>query len=284
MDAVHQLSQAILASDVECGIAVGVEDMFTIPMGGFNPSFHPDLVEMDYYIGMGETAENLARDLDISRQAQEEFSAGSHRKALEAWEEGAFANEVVPVSNDGEVIDRDEGPREPDLEKMRSLEPAFIAEGTVTAATSSPISIGAAAVLVTSEEFARSHGLKIRGRIVSRAVAGVDWQRMGMGPIPASEKALSRAGMSADDIDFIELNEAFAAQSLYVLQKTGWDPDKVNVHGGAIALGHPLGASGARILATLLNVLEREGGRRGLATMCIGTGQGIATVVERDAS
>jgi acetyl-CoA acyltransferase len=284
MDAVHQLSQAILAGDVECGIAVGVEDMFTIPMGGFNPSFHPDLVEMEYYIGMGETAENLARDLDISREKQEEFSIGSHRKALAAWEQGAFADEVVPVSNEGEVIDRDEGPREPDLEKIRSLEPAFVADGTVTAATSSPISIGAAAVLVTSEEFARSHGLKVRARIVSRAVAGVEWQRMGMGPIPASEKALSRAGLSTDDIDFIELNEAFAAQSLYVLAKTGWNPDKVNVHGGAIALGHPLGASGARILATLLNVMEREGGRRGLATMCIGTGQGIATVLEREVS
>jgi acetyl-CoA acyltransferase len=281
MDAVHQLSQAILAGDAECGIAVGVEDMFTIPMGGFNPSFHEDLAEMDYYIGMGETAEILAEDLQIERSEQEQFSVRSHEKALAAQEQGAFANEIVPVSNNGDVIERDEGPRTPDLEKIRSLEPAFLADGSVTAATSSPISIGAAAVLVASEKFALEHGLRIRARVVSRAIAGVDWKRMGMGPIPASEKALERAGITAADIDYIELNEAFAAQSLFVLKETGWDVDKVNVHGGAIALGHPLGASGARIITTLVNVLEQKGGMRGLATMCIGTGQGIATVIER---
>jgi acetyl-CoA acetyltransferase family protein len=254
MDAVHQLSQAILAGDAECGIAIGVEDMFTIPMGGFNPSFHPRLYEMEYYIGMGETAEILAGDLEISREEQEEFSIRSHEKALAAWEKGSFANEVVPISKNGDVIDRDEGPRSPDPDKIRSLEPAFLADGTVTAATSSPISIGAAALIVASEEFARQHDLPIRARLVSRAVAGVEWQRMGMGPIPASEKALERADLSAEDIDYIELNEAFAAQSLYVLKKTGWNLDKVNIHGGAIALGHPLGASGARILTTLINV------------------------------
>ncbi|MDH3255433.1 MAG: thiolase family protein [Acidobacteriota bacterium] len=284
MDAVHQLSQAILAGDVECGIAVGVEDMFAIPMGGFNPSFHPDLAEMEYYIGMGETAENLAKELEIPRAEQEDFSVRSHEKALAAWEKDGFANEVVAVTNNGDVIDRDEGPRAPDVEKIRSLEPAFLVDGTVTAATSSPISIGAAAVLVTSEEFAREHGLAVRARIVSRSIAGVDWQRMGMGPIPASEKALAKAGLAADDIEYIELNEAFAAQSLYVLKKTGWDLDKVNVHGGAIALGHPLGASGARIITTLINVMEQNNAKKGLATMCIGTGQGIATVIERDAS
>jgi acetyl-CoA acyltransferase len=282
MDAVHQLSQAILAGDLECGLAVGVEDMFAIPMGGYNPSFHPRLSEMDYYIGMGETAENLARELSIGREAQEEFSIGSHQKALAAWSAGHFDDEVVPITKGDTVIDRDEGPREPDVEKVRSLEPAFLAEGTVTAATSSPISIGAAALLVTSEAFATSHDLPVRARIVSRAVAGVDWRRMGMGPIPASAKALERAGLEVAELDFIELNEAFAAQSLYVLEKTGWPRDKVNVHGGAIALGHPLGASGARILATLINVMERHDGRRGLATMCIGTGQGIATVIERE--
>lgn len=281
MDAVHQLSQAILAGDIECGIAVGVEDMFAIPMGGYNASFHPELVAMEYYIGMGETAEILARELDIPREEQEEFSIRSHVKALEAWEAGKFAGEVVPVGNNGSVVDRDEGPRPPDADKIHSLPPAFLADGTVTAATSSPISIGAAALIIASEEFAERHGLTVRARLVSRAIAGVDWRRMGMGPIPASEKALQRAGLTADDLDFIELNEAFAAQSLYVLKETGWDLDKVNVHGGAIALGHPLGASGARILTTLINVLEQEGGRRGLATMCIGTGQGIATVVER---
>ena len=281
MDAVHQLSQAILAGDLECGIAVGVEDMFAIPMGGFNPSFHPKLAEMGYYIGMGETAENLANELEIARDEQEEFSVQSHKRALAAWDAGHFANEVVPIQNDDVTIDRDEGPREPDLEKIQSLSPAFIEEGTVTAATSSPISIGASAIIVCSDEFAAKHGLKVRARIVSRAIAGVDWTLMGMGPIPASEKALERAGISADDLDAIELNEAFAAQSLYVVKKTGWPQDKINLHGGAIALGHPLGASGARILTTLINVLEQHDGKRGLATMCIGTGQGIATVIER---
>ena len=281
MDAVHQLSQAILAGDIECGIAVGVEDMFAIPMGGFNPSFHPKLAEMDYYIGMGETAENLAQDLEIARDRQEDFAVRSHEMALKAWEAGVFANEVVAIDNAGETIDRDEGPREPNLEKIQSLGPAFLEEGSITAATSSPLSIGASALIVCSEDFANKHGLTVRARIVSRAVAGVDWRRMGMGPIPASEKALAKAGMSAEDMDFIELNEAFAAQALYVLEKTGWPLEKVNIHGGAIALGHPLGASGARILTTLINVLEQNDAKTGLATMCIGTGQGIATVIER---
>jgi acetyl-CoA acetyltransferase family protein len=281
MDSVHQLSQAIVAGDMECGIALGVEDMFAIPMGGYNPSFHPRLAEMEYYIGMGETAENLAKELEISRQEQEEFAVLSHTRALAAWQDCHFTKEVVAIRNGGDPIERDEGPREPNLEKIRSLAPAFLAEGTVTAATSSPISIGAAGVVVASEEFAAAHGLPVRARILARAVAGVDWTRMGMGPIPASAKALERAGLSADELDFIELNEAFAAQALYVLKKTGWPLDKVNVHGGAIALGHPLGASGARILATLVNVLEQHDGRRGLATMCIGSGQGIATIIER---
>lgn len=281
MDSVHQLSQAIVAGDLECGIAVGVEDMFTIPMGGFNPSFHPKLAEMGYYIGMGETAENLAKDLGIEREEQEAFSVQSHERALAAWKDGSFDNEVVPITKGEETIDKDEGPREPDVEKMKSLDPAFLEEGTVTAATSSPISIGAAAIIVASEEFAKDHKLEARARIVSRAIAGVDWTRMGMGPIPASAKALERAGIEAKDLDYIELNEAFAAQSLYVLKETGWPQEKVNVHGGAIALGHPLGASGARILTTLINVMEKHDGKKGLATMCIGTGQGIATVIER---
>lgn len=281
MDAVHQLSQAIASGDLECGIAAGVEDMFAIPMGGFNPSFHPRLYDMDYYMGMGETAENLAHDGGISRQDQEEFAVRSHTNALAAWERGDFADEVVTVENGSGPVVKDEGPRPPDLDKIHSLKTAFLADGTVTAATSSPISIGAAALIVASESFARRHGLPIRARIVSRAVAGVDWRRMGIGPIPASHSALERAGVDASDLDFIELNEAFAAQSLYVIRETGWPLDKINVHGGAIALGHPLGASGARILTTLLNVLERHDGRLGLATMCIGTGQGIATVIER---
>jgi acetyl-CoA acyltransferase len=281
MDAVHQLSQAIIAGDLECGLAIGVEDMFGIPMGGFNASFNPGLVDLNYYIGMGETAENLANELAISREEQEEFSVGSHAKALQAWKDGKYGNEVVPVTNRDNTIDKDEGPREPDVAKMRSLKPAFLKEGTVTAATSSPVSIGAAAMIVCSEEFATQHKLTIRARILSRAVSGVDWTRMGMGPIPASALALERAGKTIGDIDYIELNEAFAAQSLYVIKKTEWPQEKINIHGGAIALGHPLGASGVRILTTLLNVLEAQQGQLGLATMCVGTGQGISTVIER---
>jgi len=281
MDAVHQLSQAVEAGDLECGVAVGVEDMFAIPMGGFNPSFHPQLFKEGYYMGMGETAENLARDLSITREEQEAFSITSHEKALKAWEEGKLKAEIIPIQFNGKTISRDEGPRPPDVPKMKSLEPAFLKDGTITAATSSPVSIGAAALIVASEEFVARHGLKARASIVSRAVVGVEPARMGMGPIPASEKALRRAGLSIGDIDFIELNEAFAAQSLYVLKRTGWPAEKVNVHGGAIALGHPLGASGARILATLINVLEIRNGKLGLATMCIGTGQGIATIIRK---
>ena len=281
MDAVHQINQAILSGDMDCGLAVGTEDMFSVPMGGYNPSFHPELMSKNFYIGMGETAENLAKELNIPREEQEEFAMNSHRKALKAYEEGKFANEIIPITHKGTVIERDEGPREPDPEKIKSLQPAFLKDGTITAATSSPVSIGSAVVLVTSNTLAEELGLKPRARIISRAVAGVEWELMGKGPIPASEKALQRAGMSIDDIDFIELNEAFAAQSLYVLKKTGWDMKKVNVNGGAVALGHPLGCSGARILTTLLNVLEQNKGKYGLATMCIGSGQGIATVIER---
>jgi len=281
MDAVHQLSQAIEAGDIACGIAAGVEDMFAIPMGGFNPSFHPRLFKEDYYMGMGETAETLARDLGITREEQEAFSVRSHEKALKAWDEGKLAKEIAPIHHNGKIIARDEGPRAPDIPKMKSLEPAFSKDGTITAATSSPVSIGAAALIIASEEFAAAHKLPVRARIVSRAVAGVEPARMGMGPIPASEKALKKAGLTAGKIDFFELNEAFAAQALYVLKKTGWPMEKVNVHGGAIALGHPLGASGARILTTLINVLETCKGHLGLATMCIGTGQGIATIIRR---
>lgn len=281
MDAVHQISNAIKLGNLNCGIAVGVEDMISIPIGGFNPSFHPELMKIDYYMGMGETAENLAKELNITKEEQEEFSIESHKKALKAWAEGKFKNEVVPVKFNGKIIEKDEGPKEPDIEKIKSLEPAFLKDGTITAATSSPISIGAAALILTSESFAKEHNLKIRAYVIDGSIAGVHPRVMGSGPVPASEKLLKKLNLKIDDIDFIELNEAFAAQSLYVLKKTGWDRKKVNVNGGAIALGHPLGASGARILVTLLNVLEQNNGKRGLATMCIGTGMGIATIIER---
>ncbi len=281
MDAVHQVDYAINMGDNEAGIAGGVEDMFSVPMGGFNPDFNPVLYKKQYYISMGETAENLAKDGNISREDQEEFAVNSHRKALDAWKNGRFKNEVIPVENNGRMIEMDEGPREPDLEKIRSLKPAFVENGTVTAATSSPYSFGAAAILLTSSTLAKELGLKPRARIISRGVAGVDWTRMGMGPLPATEKALKRAKLTIKDIDAIELNEAFAAQSLYVIRKGGWPMDKVNLNGGAVALGHPLGCSGSRILLTLLNVMEQKDATLGLATMCIGGGQGIATIIER---
>ncbi len=281
MDAVHQVSQSINAGDSIAGIAAGVEDMFQVPMGGFNPSFHPDLYEKEYYMGMGETAENLAKDLDISREDQEEFSIMSHKKALKAQSENKFSNEIFNIKFNDSIIDMDEGPREPDLDKIKSLNPAFDESGTITAATSSPISIGAAAMIIMDESKANEMGLKAKFRIKSRAVAGVDWTRMGSGPLPATEKALSKAGISMNDIDLIELNEAFAAQSLYVIRKGGWNVNKINVNGGAIALGHPLGCSGSRIIITLMNAMEQNSSNLGLATMCIGTGQGIATILER---
>ena len=281
MDALHQISTSIESKDIEFGIAGGVEDMFGVPMGGGWPSFNDSLSEKEFYIGMGETAENLAQELSISREDQEEFSINSHKKALKAQAEGKFDNEICSISINGEDVCKDEGPREPDVEKIKSLNPAFDANGTITPATSSPISIGASMVALGDEDKVKDLGLKPKFRVVGRAVAGVDWKIMGSGPLPATEKVLKKCKMSMDDIDAIELNEAFAAQSLYVIRKGGWNMDKVNLNGGAIALGHPLGCSGSRIIITLMNVLEQNNLNVGLATMCIGTGQGIATVIER---
>jgi len=307
--------------------------MFGVPMGGFNPSFNPELYEKEFYIGMGESTEILAKDLDISREDQEAFAVKSHEKALAAIAAGRYDNEIIPAQVNGVEVSKDEGPRTPDLDKIKSLDPAFDSEGTITAATSSPISIGAAAALIMGGDKAKELGLspkfKIKSRAVagvewtrmgsgplpatekvlakaglqlsdidaielneafaaqslyvikSRAVAGVEWTRMGSGPLPATEKALNKAGLQLSDIDAIELNEAFAAQSLYVIRKGAWDMDKINLNGGAIALGHPLGCSGVRLLVTLMNVMEQNDSTLGLATMCIGSGQGIATVIER---
>jgi acetyl-CoA acetyltransferase family protein len=281
MDAVHQADYAITLGDADAIIAAGVEDMLSVPMGGYNPSFNPELVKKNFYMGMGETAENLAKEGNISRKEQEEFAVLSHQKALDAKKNGRFENEIVPINHNGEVIKHDEGPREPDVEKMKSLKPAFLQNGTVTAATSSPFTIGAAGMLLTSNTLAKELGLKPRARILSRAFAGVEWEKMGMGPLPATEKALKRAGLTMKDIEVIELNEAFAAQALYVIKKGGWPMEKVNLNGGAVALGHPLGCSGARILTALINIMEQKNAKIGLATMCIGTGQGIATIIER---
>ena len=221
MDGLHQISTAIESGDIDVGIAAGVEDMFSVPQGGFAPDFHPELAEQEYYIGMGEGAEILAKKGNISREDQEEFSINSHKKALAAIADGKFDNELISIDKYGEcTIDTDEGPREPDVDKIKSLNPAFIENGTVTAATSSPFSIGASALLLTSDSFAEKRGLKTRAKIVSRAVAGVDWQLFGMGPIPAAEKALNKAGVVMNDVETIELNEAFAAQSLYSVSYT----------------------------------------------------------------
>jgi acetyl-CoA acyltransferase len=282
MTSLHQISTAIESGDIEVGIAGGVEDMFTIPQGGFAPDFNVDLAEKDYYISMGEGAELLAQELNISRAEQEEFSFRSHELAVEAQKNGKFDNEIIPIQLvDGSIFEKDSGPRNPDKEKIKSLNPAFRADGTVTAATSSPFSIGASAMLITSEDYALKNNLKIRASIEGRGVAGVHWTKFGAGPLPATEKALKNTGLSLNDIDAIELNEAFAAQALYCIKKGNWEIDKTNLNGGAIALGHPLGISGTRIITTLLNVLEQNNLITGLATMCVGTGQGITTIIKR---
>jgi acetyl-CoA acyltransferase len=282
MTSLHMISSAIEAGDIEVGIAGGVEDMFSIPQGGFAPDFNVQLAEEDYYISMGEGAELLADKLDISRKEQEEFCYNSHNRAVAAQEEGKFDNEIIPITlENGIVFDKDSGPRVPNKEKIESLNPAFKADGTVTAATSSPFSIGASAMLITSEAYAKEHGLKIRAYIEGRAVAGVNWKMFGSGPVPATAKALKNTGMSIEDIDVMEINEAFAAQALYCVKEANWDLDKVNLNGGAIALGHPLGISGTRIITTLLNVMEQQEKSVGLATMCVGTGQGITTIIKR---
>lgn len=247
---------------------------------------NPRLDEMYGSEAMGKTAENVRRDHGITREEQDAFAAESHRRAVDAMEGGRFKDEIVPVSvpqrkAEPLVIDRDESPR-PDtsLEKLSMLRPVFEEEGTVTAGNSSGLNDGAAALLLADAATVEANRWKPLARIVTSAVAGVEPSRMGIGPVPATRKALERAGLSSSDLDLVELNEAFAAQSLACIQELGLDTDKVNVNGGAIALGHPLGCSGARILTSLVHELKRRDGRYGLATMCIGVGQGIATVIE----
>jgi 3-oxoadipyl-CoA thiolase len=248
---------------------------------------NPRMKERYGALAMGETAEINGRDYKVSREEQDEFALESHRRAVQARDEGRFKDEIAAITipqrkGDPVVIDADEPPR-PDTtpEKLAKLKPAFEEGGTVTAGNSSPINDGAAAVLLASQEAVEANGWKPLARIVTTAVAGVEPSKMGIGPVFATRKALERAGMSIDDMDLVELNEAFAAQSLACIKELGLDRSKVNVNGGAIALGHPLGCSGARILTTLVHEMNRRESRFGLATMCIGVGQGIATVVER---
>ncbi len=270
----------------ETGYPRGVPETADTVLGWrfVNPRF-PD----HWTVGLGVTAENVADDRGIGREAQDAFALESQRKAAAAMEAGRFDAELVPVEvprrkGDPVVVTTDEHPR-PDttLEKLASLRPAFRSGGTVTAGNSSGLNDGAAALLVTSEAAAARLGVRPIARYLASAVAGVEPHCMGLGPVPATRKALDRAGLSVADVDLVELNEAFAAQSIACIDELGLDPDRVNVNGGAIALGHPLGCSGARILTTLVHELRRRGGGIGLATMCIGVGQGIATLVEVEA-
>ncbi|HPQ50610.1 MAG TPA: thiolase family protein [Alphaproteobacteria bacterium] len=261
-------------------LCAGVESMTRIPMGGFNPMPNPAMKDVypQAYIGMGETAENLANKYKISREEQEEFALKSQQKATAAAANGKFKDEIVTineVSEDGCIRS------ETTLETLAGLKLAFDEKGSVTAGTASPLTDGAAAVLVTSEAFAKKHGLPILARIRSVGVSGCAAEIMGIGPVSATKKALERAGIELKDIDIIELNEAFAAQSLAVLKELGADLSKVNLDGGAIALGHPLGASGARITGKLASLMQRENKKLGLATMCIGGGQGTAIILEK---
>ena len=248
---------------------------------------NPKLAAMHYPYSMGETGENVAEQCGVSRERQDAFALDSHRRAVAAIESGRFADQIVPISvpqrkGDPVVVDRDEHPRaDTSIDALGRLKPAFRESGTVTAGNSSGINDGASAVLLAEAGVARDLGLRPLARIVSTAVAGVDPSVMGLGPVPATRKALARAGIAADDLDLVELNEAFASQSLVCIDELGLDPAKVNVNGGAIALGQPLGMSGGRLITMLVHELQRTGGRYGLATMCIGVGQGIATVVER---
>jgi len=306
LQALAAAANAIAVGDVEVVVAGGVESMSRAPLVTLKPEsglergnrelvdttigwrfVNPRLHAKYPAISLGETAERVANQWHVSREAQDEFALASQQRASAAAARGVHAEEIVPVSvpqRSGEpiVVDRDEHPR-PDTTAaaLAKLKPAFAANGTVTAGNASGINDGAAALLVVESERARALGLKPYARIVATAVAGVDPSVMGAGPIPAIKKLLERTGLTVADIDRVELNEAFASQAVACINELGLDPAKTNVHGGAIALGHPLGASGARMATTLVRELRRSGGRYGIAAMCIGVGQGIAMLVER---
>lgn len=285
MQAIHDAAGAISMGMADAVIAAGVESMSRVPMGGFNPSPNPDLYKTypASYVGMGETAENVADRYKVSREEQDKFSLASQFKTAAAKKDGKFVNEIVPiVKKDGSVVSED-GCIRPDttLEGLAKLKPAFKQAGSVTAGTSSPVTDGASAVLVCSEEFAKKHGLTILAEIKSFAVSGCDPELMGMGPVSASKKALDKAGLTMADISVVEINEAFASQSIACMKELGIDPSIANQHGGALALGHPLGATGARITGKAAQILHDEGGEYALVTQCIGGGQGIATILKK---
>jgi acetyl-CoA acyltransferase len=282
MQSVHMAAGAIAIGAGEVFICAGIESMTRIPMGGYNPMPNPELAKASAaYISMGDTAENVAAKYDISRATQEAFAVQSHHRAAAAQAAGKLDAEIVPIKTKTGVVEKD-GCIRPGTtaEALAGLKPAFSQEGTVTAGTSSPLTDGASAVLVTSEDYARANGLEILARIKSVAVAGCAPEIMGIGPVASSRKALDRAGVSASELSVVELNEAFASQALACIHDLELNQAIVNIDGGAIALGHPLGATGARIVGKAASLLKREGGKYALATQCIGGGQGIATLLE----
>tara|TARA_Y100000768_G_scaffold375128_1_gene345615 strand:+ start:817 stop:1947 length:1131 start_codon:yes stop_codon:yes gene_type:complete len=282
--------QAILvaASNIEsgwgdCFLCGGIESMSRIKRRGFNWSPHPDLENTfpDAYINMGITAENVAEMWDISRSSQEEFALNSHMKSIYARDNGYFKSEICPITSDDGVIDEDGCIRDTSLKSMSKLNPVFRDNGSVTAATSSPLTDGAVCMLVCSSEFAKKNGLEPLARIVTSSVTGCPPNIMGIGPISSTQKALERSGWNIDDIDIFEINEAFSSQSIAVINELSIDYEKVNIDGGAIAIGHPLGASGARIVGKAASILNRTNSERAIATMCIGGGMGITILLER---
>jgi acetyl-CoA acyltransferase len=283
MQAIHMAAGAIQLDAGDVFVCAGVESMSRVPIGGYNPLPSPLLVERypQAYMSMGETAENVARKYQITREAQQEFAVASHRKAAAAQEQGRLTAEIVPIALNGHAVEAD-GCIRPDtsVEALSGLKPAFDEHGTVTAGTSSPLTDGAAATLVCTEDYAARHGLDVLARIRSVAVAGCDAEIMGIGPVAATRKALARASLEIGDVEVVELNEAFASQAIACVRDLEIDPARVNLDGGALALGHPLGATGARITGKAAALLRREGARYGVATQCIGGGQGIATVLE----
>jgi acetyl-CoA acyltransferase len=284
MQSIHMAAGQIALGAGDVFVCAGIESMSRVPMMGYNPLLNPALMKSmpAAYIGMGETAENVARKWQIPRAEQEAFAVRSHRRAAAAVAAGGFSDEIVTIDGKGGSVDQD-GCIRPDTtqEGLAGLKPAFDKDGTVTAGTSSPLTDGAAAVLVCSEAYAEKHGLQPLARIKSIAVAGCAPEVMGIGPVAATKKALARAGIEIGAIDIVELNEAFASQAIACARELGIRDEIMNLDGGAIALGHPLGATGARITGKAASLLARTGGRYALASQCIGGGQGIATILER---
>ena len=283
-ESVMRAADAVAAGQRDCLIAGGVESMSRVEMGANTHNVHPALND-DYNVaelGMGMTAEKVAEEFDISREAQDEYALRSQQRAAEATEDGRFAEEIVPIETDDALVETDEGIR-PDttMEKLAGLPTVFKSEGTVTPGNASQVSDGASGVLITSQEFADEHGLDVLAEVGDHNVAGVDPTVMGVGPVPAVRGLAERTGRNIDDYDLVELNEAFASQCLYCQEELGFDDDIYNVNGGAIALGHPLGASGARLPVTLIHEMNRRGDDLGLATECVGFGQGAAIEFHR---